>query len=258
MAAEVVLEAVALTKRFGGVEALAGVSFRLEAGESLAVIGPNGAGKTTSFRLLSGELAPDGGRVRLFGRDVTRLGLSQRVRAGMGLTFQVPEVWASMTAAEAAELALRVAAGAAGRGWGRLRPSSAARALLERVGIGRLASVPAGRLAHGDRKRLDLALALAGEPRLLLMDEPTAGMGPAERGALIALLRAEQARTGLTLLFIDHDMAAVFALARRILVLDRGRLIAEGPPAAIRAHPLVRAVYLGEEAGLPLTGGGRG
>lgn len=240
-----VLEAEGLVKRFGGVEALAGVSLSLREGESLALIGPNGAGKTTCFSLLSGELAPDAGRVRLFGRDVTGRGLRRRVRAGMGRTFQVPQLFASMTVAEAAGLALMAAAGGGGRIAGRFRPPAETFALLERVGLAGLAARPAGRLAYGDRKRLDLALALAGRPRLLLMDEPAAGMAPAERAALIALLRAERERTGLALLFTEHDMQAVFGLADRILVLDRGRLIAEGPPAAIRADPRVQAVYLG-------------
>jgi branched-chain amino acid transport system ATP-binding protein len=250
MTAEVVLAAEALSKRFNGLEALAEVSFALYAGETLALIGPNGAGKTTCFKLLSGEMAPDSGKVHLFGRDVTRKSMAERVRAGMGRSFQVPGVFASMTAGEAAALALAAAGGKPCRMWGRLEVPEAALALLERVGLGGAAETPCGRLAHGDRKRLDLALALARGPRLLLMDEPGAGMAPGERRALAALLRAERARSGIALLFTEHDMEAVFGLADQILVLDRGRLIAEGSPAAIRADPRVRAVYLGEEAGV--------
>jgi branched-chain amino acid transport system ATP-binding protein len=249
-----VLEVDALAKSFGGVRAVDGVGFALAAGEMLALIGPNGAGKSTCFNMLNGQLRPDAGRIRLHGRDIAGLPPRAVFRHGVGRTFQVTATFASMTARENVQLALLAHRRRVWRLW---RPAARwfadeALALLERVGMGGQAERAAGVLAYGDLKRLELAIALAGAPGLLLMDEPTAGMGAGERVALMRLVRDLAGSGGLAVLFTEHDMDVVFGVADRILVLERGRLIAEGDPEAIRADARVRAVYLGSGAA---TGG---
>ena len=244
------LQAEGLRKRFGGVAALDGVGFTVAAGERVALIGPNGAGKSTCFNLVGGQLAPDEGRVVLDGLDVTATPPRGLFRVGVGRTFQVAAAFASMSVAENVQLALL---SRAGRTFGMLASAAhalrdEALALLARTGLEALAQRPCGQLAYGDVKRLDLALALANAPRLLLMDEPTAGMAPAERHALMDLVSAIARENGLAVLFTEHDMDVVFGHADRILVLDRGRLIAAGDPAAVRADPEVRRLYLGESA----------
>jgi branched-chain amino acid transport system ATP-binding protein len=242
------LEVDGLKKCFAGVAAVAGVSFRLAAGEMLALIGPNGAGKSTCFNLLNGQLRPDAGRVVLDGREITGKTPRQIWRLGVGRSFQVASVFASMTVRENIQVALIAHAGRVFR-FGRPADGyfrAQADALLALVGMAEQGARGAGVLAYGDVKRLELALALASDPRLLLMDEPTAGMAPAERGALMALVRSIARDRGTAVLFTEHDMDVVFSSADRILVLDRGELIAEGDAAAIRADPRVRAVYLGE------------
>ncbi len=242
------LEVDGLKRSFDGVAAVAGVSFRLAAGEMLALIGPNGAGKSTCFNLLNGQLRPDAGRVRLDGADVTGLAPRRIWRLGVGRSFQVASVFPSMTVAENVQVALIAQAGQVFR-FGRPAGEyfrAEADALLSQVGMAEQGARAAGVLAYGDVKRLELAMALANDPRLLLMDEPTAGMAPAERGALMALVRGLARERGAAVLFTEHDMDVVFSCADRILVLDRGRLIAEGDAAAVRADPRVRAVYLGE------------
>ena len=236
-----------LKKRFGGVEAVAGVSFALAAGEMLALIGPNGAGKSTCFNMLNGQLLPDAGRVLLGERDITGLAPRAVWRLGVGRTFQVTASFASMSVRENVQMALLSHHRRVWRFWAAADGHGAAEAdaLLARVGMADQAGRPAGVLAYGDLKRLELAIALANAPRVLLMDEPTAGMAPAERAALMALVRAIAAQEGMAVLFTEHDMDVVFATADRILVLNRGRLIAEGAPAAVRANAEVRAVYLG-------------
>ena len=244
------LEVRDLRKSFGGVAAVAGVSFSLAAGEMLALIGPNGAGKSTCFNMVGGQLRPDGGTVRLGGQDITGIAPRMACRLGVGRTFQVTASFASMTVRENVQMALLAHHRHVWRFW-RAADSHAvaeADALLARVGMEDQAARQAGVLAYGDLKRLELAVALAAAPRLLLMDEPTAGMAPAERAALMALARDIATQQGVAVLFTEHDMDVVFATADRILVLDRGRLIAEGPPAAVRADARVRAVYLGEQA----------
>lgn len=245
-----------LKKSFAGVAAVDGVSFRLDAGEMLALIGPNGAGKSTCFNLVNGQLHPDAGRVALDGTDIT--GRSPRLiwQSGVGRSFQIAAVFPSMTVRENLQVALIARAGQALRF---SRPADGyfqveADALLGRVGMADQGARAAGVLAYGDVKRLELALALAGNPRLLLMDEPTAGMAPAERGALMDLVRGIVRDRGMAVLFTEHDMDVVFASADRILVLDRGQLIAEGDATAIRASRQVRAVYLGEDADASLAG----
>jgi branched-chain amino acid transport system ATP-binding protein len=231
------LEVRAIAKSFGGVEALAGVSFDVAHGERVALIGPNGAGKTTCFNVINGQLAPQSGDVRVAGRSL--LGLAPQViaRRRIGRTFQVAATFASMTVRENVEVALRAA---------RVGVATAM-ATLARAGAADLATRHAGTLAYGEAKRVELALALAVDPVLLLMDEPTAGMLPADRRALMDIVQRLSAE-GIAVLFTEHDMDVVFGYAQRIVVLDHGRVIAEGAPEAVRADARVRQVYLGDDA----------
>ncbi len=246
-----VLAASGLGKAFGGVKAVDGVSLALSRGEMVALIGPNGAGKSTCFNVLGGQLRADSGRVVLEGRDVTGRTPRRLARLGVGRTFQVAETFASMTVRENVQLALL---GHNAQIWRFLRPTRSflateADRLLARLGLANEAETQAGALAYGDNKRLELALALAGDPILLLMDEPTAGMALDERAELMRFVRELASEQGLGVLFTEHDMDVVFGTADRVLVLDRGRLIAEGDPDAIRSNETVRAVYLGVDAG---------
>lgn len=239
-----------LQRSFGGVQAVGGVSFTLRSGDLLALIGPNGAGKSTCFNLLNGQLRPDSGSVKLDGTELVGLPPRRIWALGVGRTFQITATFASMTVAENVQMVLL---SRARRLFGLWRPAAAqfrepALALLERVGMGSQADRPCGVLAYGDVKRVELAMALASEPTVLLMDEPTAGMAPAERLALMALTAELVRERGLAVLFTEHDMDAVFGHATRVLVLDRGRLIAEGSPDQVRADPRVQSVYLGGEA----------
>ncbi|MBP2294789.1 ABC transporter ATP-binding protein [Azospirillum rugosum] len=239
-----------LQRAFGGVKAVRGVSFSLAAGEVLALIGPNGAGKSTCFNLLNGQLRPDAGTVRLDGVDLVGLPPRKIWRLGVGRTFQITATFASMTVAENVQM---VFLSRARRLLGLWTPAAGAfrdeaQSLLERVGMGAQADRPCGVLAYGDLKRVELAMALAGDPKILLMDEPTAGMAPGERQDLMALTSSLVRERGLAVLFTEHDMDVVFGHATRIIVLDRGQLIAEGPPDAVRADPRVQAVYLGSPA----------
>jgi branched-chain amino acid transport system ATP-binding protein len=242
-----VLAAIGLHKSFGGVRAVGGVSFAVGRGELLAMIGPNGAGKSTCFNLVGGQLRPDAGRVELHGQDITSLPPRLLARRGVARTFQVTAVFASMTVRENVQVALQAHHRLSWRFWRAADAGfrDAALALLAQVDMDDQADRAAGVLAYGDLKRLELAVALAGDPRLLLMDEPTAGMAAAERRALMALVRRLASGRGLAVLFTEHDMEMVFGVADRILVLDRGELIAEGDAAAIRADARVRDVYLG-------------
>ena len=245
-----VLAVERLRKSFGGILAVRDVSFRVAAGEMLALIGPNGAGKTTCFNMLGGQLLPDAGAILLAGQPIT--GLTPRAiwRLGVGRTFQITATFASMTVQENVQMSLISGARGVWRAWSAARHQHAgpARTLLEQVDLADQWNRAAGLLAYGDLKRLELAIALASGPRLLLMDEPTAGMAPAERTALMALTRRVATDRGLAVLFTEHDMDVVVAAADRILVLDRGGLIAEGDAHAIRADPKVREVYLGTGA----------
>ncbi|TCK30724.1 amino acid/amide ABC transporter ATP-binding protein 1 (HAAT family) [Ancylobacter aquaticus] len=242
-----VLEVSALTKHYGGVHALDGVSFSIARGELLALIGPNGAGKSTCFNIVNGQIRPDSGRVRLAGRDITGLAPRHIARLGVGRTFQVATVFASMTVLENVQMALIAARGQVFGLWtaARHRGHGDALALLEQTGLAAFAARPAATLAYGDVKRLELAMALAGDPALLLMDEPTAGMSSDERQAMIALVRQLTRARGLAVLFTEHAMDVVFGHADRVVVLARGRLIADGSVEAVRDDPAVRAVYLG-------------
>ena len=243
----VVLQVDGLHKAFGGVQAVEDVSFAVSAGELLALIGPNGAGKSTCFNMLNGQLKPDGGVVEFEGRNI--VGMSPRAiwRLGVGRTFQITATFASLSVRENVQMALYSHAGKLrqflARFGAELRPE--ADALLAEVGMLDQAERPCGVLAYGDLKRVELAMALANQPRLLLMDEPTAGMAPRERVALMALAAGLARAQKIAVLFTEHDMDVVFSQADRIIVLDRGRVIAGGLPAEVRANPDVRAVYLG-------------
>jgi branched-chain amino acid transport system ATP-binding protein len=245
-----ILDVASISKSFGGVRAVSDVSFRVVAGEMLALIGPNGAGKSTCFNMLNGQIPPDAGKVTLAGRDITALPPNRIARLGVGRTFQITATFASMTVRENVQVALLAHHR---RIWHFFRPAAAwftaeANALLAQVDMRDQAERAAGVLAYGDLKRLELAIALANEPHLLLMDEPTAGMAPTERIALMQLTRTLASRAGIAALFTEHDMDVVFGIADRILVLNRGELIAEGDGPTIRANSRVREVYLGSGA----------
>ncbi len=247
------LETRSLVKRFGGLTATDGVSLQLRPGEVHALIGPNGAGKTTLIGQLTGEIAPDVGSVWLAGQDVTALSVASRARLGLGRSYQISQVCADFTALENVALAAlsmdRQGLGSAFGSWRPLKSQATvmdrAQQALQRVGLAARADRPARDMAHGEHRQLELAMALALQPRMLLLDEPLAGMSGHESDTLVALL--QQLRGEYPVLLVEHDMKAVFALADRISVLVYGRVIATGTPDEIRAHAEVRAAYLGEE-----------
>jgi branched-chain amino acid transport system ATP-binding protein len=236
-----------LSKSFGGVRAVDNVSFVLGEGEFLALIGPNGAGKSTCFNIINGQLAPDSGDVVFAGRSIVGLRPREIWRLGVGRTFQVAATFGSMTVAENIQLALVSHHGEIFRFGAALASRYRPRALelLDQIGMADAADRACKELAYGDVKRVELAIALANDPRLLLMDEPTAGMAPRERNDLIALVKKLVVERGISVLFTEHSMDVVFAYADRILVLARGALIADGNAAAIRDNPEVQQVYLG-------------
>jgi len=243
-----VLEVENVRRAFGGVRAVDGVSFALERGEIRALIGPNGAGKSTFFDILTGQLRADAGEVRWRGRPIGGLPPHAIWRLGISRTFQITATFATLTVLENVQVA-RLSH--AGRSRVLLIPAARleiapSRALLEQVGLAEQATRAAGVLAYGDLKKLELAIALANDPALLLLDEPTAGMAPGERGALMALTARIARERGLTVLFTEHDMDVVFAVAERIMVLHQGRVIADGLPDAVRVDAEVQRVYLGE------------
>jgi len=242
-----VLEVMHLAKAFGGVQAVRDVSFEVAAGELLAMIGPNGAGKTTCFNILNGQLTPDAGSARLDGHQLIGEPPAAVWRRGVGRTFQITATFGSLTVRENVQMALLSHHRQLGRWWVRAAGlhRHAADRLLARVGMLAQADRACARLAYGDLKRVELAVALASEPRLLLMDEPTAGMAPAERGALMALVAEIVRERGIAVLFTEHDMDVVFAHANRIIVLAGGDVIAAGAPAAVRANAAVQQVYFG-------------
>jgi branched-chain amino acid transport system ATP-binding protein len=237
-----------LSKSFGGVQAVDGVSFALDPAERLALIGPNGAGKTTCFNLIGGQIKPDRGEILLSGQSMVGLLPRQIGRLGVGRTFQITATFASMTVQENVQMAL-IAHHRRILDWipyaYRLYRAEAM-ALLEQVNMAEQAHRLCGILAYGDLKRLELAVALAQKPQLLLMDEPTAGMARQERLELMQLISQIVQEQAIGVLFTEHDMDVVFGYADRVLVLDRGRLLATGSPADIRANPEVQAIYLGQ------------
>jgi branched-chain amino acid transport system ATP-binding protein len=246
--APALLSVEGLTKSYGGVHAVRGVSFALKRGEILALIGPNGAGKSTCFDMLNGQKRPDSGCIALLGEDTTGRVPREIWRLGVGRTFQITATFPTMTVRENVQVALVSHHGQLFNLWSstpKLARDEAGR-LLELVGMSGYADRPCGELAYGDLKRLELAVALANQPKLLLMDEPTAGMAPRERIELMRLTAQIAREQSIGVLFTEHDMDVVFEHADRILVLNRGNLIAEGTPAEVRGNPQVRAVYLGE------------
>jgi branched-chain amino acid transport system ATP-binding protein len=243
-----ILRVEGLAKRFDGVTALDGVFLEVSPGEFRAIIGPNGAGKSTFFNTMTGLLRPDDGKVVFEGRDVTGEPPHRLARRGVARTFQITSVFADLTALENVQIALLAHARSEWNAWAPARSRHVARAreLLALVGLGAAGPRAAGELSHGDQKRLELAIALAGAPRLLLLDEPTAGMAAQERLESIMLVHRVAKELGLACVFTEHDMAVVFAVATRITVLHQGRVLAEGAPAEVRARPEVQQVYLGE------------
>ena len=237
--AAVILETQGLTRRFGTLRAVDGVDFTLREGEIRAIIGPNGAGKTTFVSLLSGRIAPTAGRIAFMGRDVTGDPAWKRVRAGIAYTFQITSIYPALPVAENVALAARTGARGAGGGTVAARTADA----LARTGLADRAAERAGTLAYGHQRLLEIAMGLALAPRLLILDEPTQGLSDAEIDGFCDLVR-QIARTA-TVLLIEHNMAVVMRLATRITVLEAGRILAEGSPAAIRADPAVQAAYLG-------------
>ena len=242
-----VLAVEGLAKTYSGFEAVKNVSFALEAGEMLALIGPNGAGKSTCFNMINGQIAPTRGRIRIFGRQTDGLTPRDIGRLGVGRTFQITATFASMTVAENVQMALlsHHRRHWLARRWAARYYLPEAARLLALVGMADQAERSCGELAYGDLKRLELAIALANEPKLLLMDEPAAGMAPRERNALMSLTARIAREQTIGVLFTEHDMDVVFEHAHRILVLNRGALIAEGAPAEVRANREVQTVYLG-------------
>jgi branched-chain amino acid transport system ATP-binding protein len=246
------LEVEDLTKRFGGVVASDAVSLALPTGELHAIIGPNGAGKTTLIGELTGEITPDAGRIRFGGRDITALPVYRRSQIGLARSFQITSLFPEFTALDNVALAVQAHAGHSFRFWHDARRETAlrepARLALDRVGLGERTDVRVAGLSHGERRQLEIAMALATGPRMLLLDEPMAGMGPEESVRLVDTLR--QLKGSVTILLIEHDMDAVFALADRISVLVYGRIVASGDAVAIRADSAVRQAYLGDGEGV--------
>ncbi len=242
-----VLSVQQLCKSFGGVHAVDQVSFTIEEGEFLALIGPNGAGKSTCFNMINGQLKPDSGRVLLKDRDLTGSSPRQIWRLGVGRTFQIAATFGSMTVVENVQMALLSYGNEIYSMFGAAAKRHRERAieLLAQVGMADAADRPSSELAYGDVKRVELAIALANDPRLLLMDEPTAGMAPRERNELIRLVKQLVEKRRMSVLFTEHSMDVVFAYADRIIVLARGKLIADGNAASIRANPQVQEVYFG-------------
>ena len=236
-----------LSKSFGGNRAVDDVSFELNAGELLAMIGPNGAGKSTTFNMVNGQLSPDGGSITLGGTELIGKRPREIWKLGVGRTFQIAETFSSLTVIENVQMALLSHDAKVFSLWRRAaaHKRDEAMALLQQVGMVSQAERPCSVLAYGDVKRVELAIALANAPKLLLMDEPTAGMAPKERNELMALTKQLVQQRGLAVLFTEHSMDVVFAYADRMLVLARGRLIAEGKPAEIRDDAKVQEVYFG-------------
>ena len=241
------LKVTDLGKSFGGNRAVDGVSFQVAPGELLALIGPNGAGKSTTFNMVNGQLPADSGSILLDGQELIGRRPRDIWKRGVGRTFQIAETFASLTVLENVQMALLSADGRLFSMWRRAADHRRDDALdlLGQVGMGSQADRPCSVLAYGDVKRVELAIAMANRPKLLLMDEPTAGMAPQERNDLMALTKRLVVERGLAVLFTEHSMDVVFAYADRLIVLARGRLIAEGPPARIRDDPQVQAVYFG-------------
>jgi branched-chain amino acid transport system ATP-binding protein len=247
--ADVLLQVQGLTKRFGGVIASEHVTLDVRAGELHAIIGPNGAGKTTLIGQLSGEIVPDSGRIIFDGEDITRLPTYRRSALGLARSFQITSLFPDFSALDNVALAVQAHAGHSFHFWNDARQERALRepahAALARVGLADRADVIAANLSHGEHRLLEFAMALAAKPRMLLLDEPMAGLGPEESARMVEMLR--DLKQELPILLVEHDMEAVFALADRITVLVYGRVIACDVPEKIRANEEVRQAYLGEQ-----------
>jgi branched-chain amino acid transport system ATP-binding protein len=245
-----VLRLQRLVKSFGALKVTDGVDLDVLAGETHAVIGPNGAGKTTLVNQIAGALRPDAGRILFDDRDVTELPMAARARLGLARSYQITQVLPRFTALENVALAVQARSGSSFRFWHPAAAeetlNAAAKMALQVVDLGARAGTPAGSLSHGEKRRLELAIALAQAPRLMLLDEPTAGAGAEETRRLVETLKRLKRR--FTIILVEHDMQAVFALADRISVLVEGRIVATGSPAAVRADAAVRAAYLGDAA----------
>jgi branched-chain amino acid transport system ATP-binding protein len=243
------LEVISLAKRFEGIVATDNLTLDVSAGELHAVIGPNGAGKTTLIGQLGGQVKPDSGRIHFAGNDITMLPTHRRSRLGLARSFQIASLFLDFSVLDNVALAVQARTGHSFRFWRNARSEpelrQPARAALARVGLAQRADVPASALSHGEHRLLELAIALAGQPRMLLLDEPMAGLGLDESDRMIEMLRS--LKRDLTILLVEHDMEAVFALADQITVLVYGRAIATGVPEAIRANEEVRRAYLGED-----------
>ena len=254
--AEPLLQIEGLTKRFGGVVASDDVTLSIPQGELHAIIGPNGAGKTTLIGQLTGELSSQSGRIRFGAEDITTLPTWQRSLRGLARSFQITSLFLDFTALDNVALAVQAHAGHSFHFWRNARQEAElrepARTALERVGLGARADTPVANMSHGEHRQLEIGMALATKPRMLLLDEPMAGMGLEESARMVKLLR--ELKQDLTILLVEHDMDAVFALADRISVLVYGRIIASGEPAAIRANADVRRAYLGEQQAVTLNG----
>lgn len=248
------LQVEGVRKNYGPIEVLHGVSLSVAKGEVFAIIGPNGAGKTTMFRVMTGEVGSNGGTIRFDGEDITRLPAHERVRRGFGRTFQVARVFHDFTVLDNVIVAIearRRHTGEALGPWHRCAPSDEVRAeaaaLLADLKLGAQAQQGARFLSHGDKKRLELAITLAGNPSVLMLDEPTAGMSPSDRADIARLISRIQQQRGITVVMTEHDMDVVFGLAHRILVMNYGEVVATGTVDEVRADPRVREVYLGKE-----------
>lgn len=241
------LKVAGLGKSFGGIRAVDGVNFELAAGELLALIGPNGAGKSTMFNMVNGQLRADAGSILLGSQELIGLAPREIWRRGVSRTFQIAETFSSLTVVENVQMTLLSADRQLFSMWRRAADykRDEAMALLDQVNMKAQADRPCSVLAYGDVKRVELAMAMANSPKLLLMDEPTAGMAPGERNDLMALTKQLVIDRGMAVLFTEHSMDVVFAYADRVIVLARGRLIAEGKPLEIRDHPKVQEVYFG-------------
>ena len=249
--ARAILQIDGLTRRFGGVVATDAVTLDIPGGEVHAVIGPNGAGKTTLIGLIAGEIVAQGGTVHFEGTDITRLPVHRRSRLGLARSFQITSLFQDFTALDNVALAVQAHCGHSFRFWRDARRDDElrkpAQAALARVGLAARAGIRVDRLSHGEHRQLEIAMALATQPRLILLDEPMAGLGPEESARVVEMLR--QLKGSTTILLVEHDMDAVFALADRITVLVYGRVIASGDSATIRADAAVRQAYLGEKEG---------
>ena len=244
------LEVHGVTKAFGSLVAVDSVSLAVDSGELRAIIGPNGAGKTTFFNLITGFFPPTAGQILLDGRDITRADATKRVEMGLARTFQVTEIFPELTARENVQVAVEAATGFRLRPW--ITRAEAARVrdrideLIVATGLTTQANRLVGELSHGDQRAAEIAMALALRPRILLLDEPTAGMGEQETYQIAGLIRRLHKQSQYTIVLIEHDMRVVFNLADRIMVLDQGRPLAEGTPAEIAADPAVQTAYLGK------------